>query len=109
MASIRTNPYHLYLVSLKFPGSSWEKASWTDGKPANVLVSLLTAGAAGSLAAGSFGAAGDGRVNAGGLDDMPVSDGVWIGTSGVVGMVSGAATGRVAGARTGARPGNAMG
>src|SRR5689334_5887025 len=83
MASIRTNPYHLYLVSLKFPGSSREKASWTSGKPANVLASLVfaAAGAPASLAAGVVG--DDGRVNAGGLDDIPVSDGAWVVVTGV--------------------------
>src|SRR5262245_22881863 len=79
MPSTRTNPYHLYLVSLKFPGNSAEKASWGDGNPANVLASLLTAGAFGSFGAG---AASPGEIeNAGGLDDIPGStvllDGAW--------------------------------
>src|SRR6476620_1178399 len=79
MASIRTKPYHLYLVSLKFPGSRRENASWTSGKPANGLASLVfaAAGAPASLAVA------DGSVNAGGLDDMPASDGVWGGDVGV--------------------------
>src|SRR5262245_23337156 len=74
MPSRRTNPYHLYLVSAKFPGSSRKKASWGSGKPANVRASLVTDGAAGSVAAGAV--EGDGKVNGGGLDDRPVSGGV---------------------------------
>src|SRR4051812_31606654 len=85
MASIRTKPYHLYLVSLKLPGSTRENASWTSGNPANGLASLVAVGAAGSLAAGV--ADGDGRVNAGGFDDIPVSDGTWVVVTGVDTMV----------------------
>src|SRR5436305_11800729 len=83
MASIRTKPYHLYLVSLKFPGSSRENASWTSGNPANGLASLVfaAAGAPASLAAGVVD--GDGRVNAGGFDDIPVSAGTWVLVTGV--------------------------
>src|SRR5829696_5877163 len=83
MASIRTNPYHLYRVFLKLPGRKPARGSWTSGWPANVAGSLVTVGAAGSLAGGAAGsfaagaaslaggaAAVGGSVNAPGLDDM---------------------------------------
>src|SRR5262245_46990659 len=80
MASIRTKPYHLYRVSLKFPGSNVARASCTWGKPANVLGSLLTFGAAGSVGAASLAAGGvavGGRVNGGGFDDSKGSACTW--------------------------------
>src|SRR5262245_30022817 len=75
MPSRRTKPYHLYLVFLKLPGKRSARASCTCGKPANGLVSLVTAGAVPSFAAGvGAGAASPGGiVKAGGLDDSPGS------------------------------------
>src|SRR5262245_1256333 len=77
MPSRRTKPYHLYLVFLKLPGSRSARASCTCGKPANGLVSLVTAGAVPSLGAvppfGVGAASPGGIVNGGGLDDRPGS------------------------------------